>query len=380
MKASGIYIHIPFCTEKCIYCDFYSITNYESEIENFTENLCKEIELFKQNQSTDWNIDTIFIGGGTPSLLTSNQFEKIINQINKNFNLSLLKEFTIEANPGEFDIEKMKSFKTLGINRISFGFQSLDDNILKKISRWHTYQDCIKSYNNARKVGYENISIDMLFGIPDQDIKQWEKEINHIIELEPEHISAYSLTVEKNTPLYTKVKSKKMFMPNEKTDIDMYKYAMNNLNQGKYLQYEISNYSKKNKECRHNLHYWNRDSYISFGPSAHGFYNNTRYWNYRDLNKYIKKINTNTLPIEDTEVLNNENIFNEIILNGLRMTKGINLNNIKNNFSKETFNLLSKKLIDWGNHINTSRNRIQLTQKGKLIADEITLDLISSYI
>ena len=380
MKYGGIYIHIPFCTEKCIYCDFYSLTKHENQIDTFVERLCKEIRLKSSIIDLKWKIDTIFIGGGTPSLLEPFHIEKIIKNLDNTFNLNYLNEFTIEANPSEFNIKKMKTFNELGVNRVSFGFQSLNNEILKFLTRWHTPEDCIRAYKNARTAGFENINIDMIYGIPNQSILQWEKDLNHIIDLNPEHISAYSLTVEKNTPLHTYVSSNKIIMPQEKIDIDMYSHTMEALNNGHYIQYEISNYSQKGKECKHNLHYWKRDPYLAFGPSAHGYYDNKRYWNIRNLNQYIKKIDSNHLPIDDLEVLNEENIFNEMIINGLRISEGINMSKIKSKFSKQTYKSLTSKINDWSSHIEKSNGKIKLTKKGYFIADEITLDLMNSYI
>ena len=380
MNSGGIYIHIPFCTEKCIYCDFYSLTKHENQIDSFIQSLCKEIKITSQKVNIDWIIDTIFIGGGTPSLLEPRHMEKIICNLDNNFNINHLDEFTIEANPGEFKVEKMKSFKEMGVNRISFGFQSLDDNILKFLTRWHSSKDCIQSYQNARKVGFENINIDMIFGIPGQSVLQWKKDLDYIIDLSPEHISAYSLTVEQRTPLHKYVASNKITMPHEKIDIDMYAHTMNALNSNQYKQYEISNYSKKGKECKHNLHYWKREPYLAFGPSAHGYYSNKRYWNTRNLKKYIKLLNSNKLPIDNSEILSKENIFNEMVLNGLRISEGINISHIKSQFNTKTFNALLAKSNDWSNYIEINKKHIKLNKKGYFIADEITLDFMSSYI
>ena len=311
--------------------------------------------------------------------MSLNQLNKIYRTIDKNFDLSHLKEFTIEANPGEFSFNKMKDFKSLGVNRVSFGFQSLDDKILKFLSRWHSSEDCIQSYDNARKAGFDNINIDMIFGIPEQSMIQWKKDLNSIIKLDPEHVSAYSLIVEEKTPLYTEVNSGRIRMPYEKTDIEMYSYTMDILNQGGYAQYEISNYSKINMRCKHNLHYWRREPYLAFGPSAHGFYNKRRYWNTKDLNNYNERLESNELPVGGTEILKKENIFNEIILNGLRISDGINMELLQNRFSKTTFNILSKKKMDWGDHLEKNKKNIRLTKKGYFIADEITLDLMNSF-
>ena len=379
MKSGGVYIHVPFCTEKCMYCDFYSLSNREDSIDLFVKSLCKEIKLTSKKTNINWIIDSIFIGGGTPSLLSASQLEKIVKHLNQAYQLNNIKEFTIEANPGEFNENKMRDFKSIGVNRISFGFQSLNDRLLKFLTRWHSSGDCIKAYNSARKINFKNISIDMIFGIPNQSLKDWKKDLNSVVELDPEHISAYSLTVEKRTPLYKSVQSKSILMPHEEVDIQMYGHTMDRLNKDGYIQYEISNYSKKSKECKHNLHYWRREPYLAFGPSAHGYNKKQRYWNIRDLNKYIKILKSNKLPIDETETLSKENVFNEIILNGLRVKDGINLSKIKSQFDKDTFNNLSKKIDDWSNYLEDDKLRIKLNRKGYFIADEITLDLMNSY-
>ena len=380
MRNGGIYIHIPFCTEKCIYCDFYSLPNQNQNIEAFIKNLCKEISIRSKKSTIDWKIDTIFIGGGTPSLLSESDLENIISTIDKNFNLSDLKEFTIEANPGEFDYNKMTSFKLMGVNRISFGFQSLNLDMLKFMSRWHTPEDSISSYKNARKAGYTNINIDMIFGIPGQTLDVWSDNLETIASLDPDHISAYSLTVEKQTPLYNLVQSNRVQMPHENIDLDMFNYTIDFLTEKKYSQYEISNYCKPKKECVHNLHYWKRNPYLSFGPSAHGFNNNIRYWNTRDLNKYMENLNKNNLPDSESEALTQENIFNELILNSLRLERGINLKQIKNNFNIETNQNILTKAKEWGKNLIIKSDCIKLSKKGMPIADEITLDLATSFV
>ena len=380
MKRGGIYIHIPFCTEKCIYCDFYSLPNQEHNIKPFIRSLSNEINIKSKNEDLDYIVDTIFIGGGTPSLLSEYDLEEIISAISQNFNLDKLQEFTIEANPGEFGYNKMKTFKSMGVNRISFGFQSLNKDLLKFMSRWHTPEESIESYKNARKANYENINIDMIFGIPDQTTQIWKNDLEAIAAIEPEHISTYSLTVEKQTPLYHLVDLNKIKMPHEKIDLEMFNHTIDFLTKKNYVQYEISNYSKPNKECRHNLHYWNRDPYISFGPSAHGFNKNVRYWNTRDLNKYIQNLNHGQLPDHESEILNKENVFNEFILNSIRLNTGININKIEQEFNKKTQTKILNIAQDWGSHLIIKNNTIKLSKKGMAIADKITLDLASSFI
>ena len=378
-KKSGIYIHFPFCKVKCGYCDFYSIANKEHQINDYFKHLHKEIDMFANQLNHSYSFNTLFIGGGTPSLASAHNIEKLLTKLNDKFDLSNLEEFTMEANPGEAPKELLIDLKSIGVNRISFGFQSLDPEILKFLDRIHSPRDCLNAFHDARESGIKNINVDMIFNIPNQSIRLIQRDLKQILALGPDHISNYSLTVEPGTPLYELVNSRKVIMPDEETDIKMFQMATDLLGSNGYHQYEVSNFSKKGKQCLHNLHYWNLDPYLAFGPSAHGFYNKKRYWNIKDLNYYNQKLESGKLPIEGSEILETQNIFNEIILNSLKISEGINMNDIKNRFNQPTFNLLSKKILDWGTHLEQNRKNIRLTKKGYFIADEITLDLMNSY-
>lgn len=379
MKTFGIYIHIPFCSYKCIYCDFYSLTNSEYLIDDFVNNLCTEIDITCKSNDSKPRISTIFIGGGTPSLLSAIHLEKIINNLIKNFSTDDLREFSIEANPGELSYEKMKDFKSIGINRLSLGVQSFNKKTLKQLSRWHNENECVKSFNHARQAGFSNINIDLIFGVPGQTISSWHEDLKKVIELNPEHISAYSLTVEKKTKLHNLVKTKKVIMPDEKLDIEMFKEAIQILTSAKYLHYEVSNYSKPKKQCLHNIRYWERKPYFAFGPSSHGYRNLKRYWNISNLGKYIKSLESKKLPIENTETLTKENVFHEIIINGLRMTKGINVEFIQKNYNNVTIENLRNKISKFSNYFIETKTRLKLTNEGTMIADELSLELMSCF-
>ena len=332
---SGIYIHFPFCKVKCGYCDFFSITDKEHFIPLFINSLSKEIELFfEKNNLEDFNFNSIFLGGGTPSLIPSDSIDAIFETLSKKIHFSDIKEITIEANPGESPKERLKEYRNIGVNRISFGFQSLNNQLLAFLDRLHKAEDCIIAFNDARSAGFDNINTDMIFNIPDQSIDTLINDLNKVTSLSPEHISCYSLTVEKGTKLYNQVSNGKVKMPTENMDYEMYKTSISILKGKGYHQYEASNYAKKNKECLHNLHYWNLNPYIAFGPSAHGYNSKERWWNHRSLDKYISDINNNRLPISNKEVLSKENHHNEIIMNGLRTSNGVNtesLNKINRN-------------------------------------------------
>ena len=270
MKTSGIYIHIPFCAAKCIYCDFYSVADQDDRIDAFVDSLVMEINK-SDVDVTNWKFDTIFIGGGTPSLLNAIQLEKIIDALSKKYDLSNIIEFTMEANPGEAPFDKLKDFRSLGVNRLSMGVQSFKSNLLSFLSRIHSADDAINTFKSARKAGFDNINCDLIYNIPNQSLNDWKDDLKQLIELNPEHISAYSLTVEQNTPLFGLVNSNSVKMPDDEIHLEFNSIAYELLKKNDFIQYEISNYSKLDKECFHNLHYWDNDTYLGFGPSAHSF-------------------------------------------------------------------------------------------------------------
>ena len=373
MIKAGLYIHIPFCKVKCVYCDFYSITKKEEQIPLFTECLLKEIDSYK-DYTGKWTFDTIFFGGGTPSLLPAKYLEQILQKLHDTFNTSKVKEITLEANPGEASLEHLKDVRKLGVNRLSMGFQSFDDKILKVLGRLHKSKDCFKTFKNARKAGFDNINTDMIFNIPDLSVKNWKKDLNKLLELKPEHISAYSLTVEPSTKLFNLVKNGRLLMPLERIDIEQYLLTEDMLSKHGYNHYEISNYALKNKECKHNLHYWNLSPYLSFGPSAHSYNLSERWWNYRSLDKYIDKISQNILPVEGKEKLDYRDKYNELILNGLRLSKGVSIQNAKNHFNGK-FNDYIQSIQNKWDCLKVDEDTIKITKNGSLFVDEISSDM-----
>ena len=373
MKKSAIYIHIPFCKVKCIYCDFYSITNREKQIPLFTKSLIEEINSYRKYSKKKWEFNTIFFGGGTPSILPAKNIEKILIQLDDVFDISNVKEITLEANPGEASFNFLNDIKKIGINRLSIGFQSFNDKVLKNIGRFHRSNDCFKTFKNARKAGFKNINTDMIFNIPNLSTNQWIGDIKKLISLEPEHISAYSLTVEPSTKLFNLVKNNKMLMPSEQIDIEQFLITKDILMKNKYFQYEISNYSKKNMECKHNLNYWESNPYISFGPSAHSYDTKKRWWNVKSLDKYLSLVGNGKLPVENFEILKKQDKYNEMILNGLRLTKGISLNKIKK-FHKNHLTYLKDLTKKW-DCIDLSNGYLKLNKNGMLLVDNISSDM-----
>ena len=371
-KKSGIYIHFPFCNVKCGYCDFYSIVNRKESIPDFIESIVKEIDLyFNSSNSNKLKFDTIFLGGGTPSLIEPHYIEKIFKALSNHIDFSIIKEITIEANPGEISKDYLNGYREIGINRISFGFQSLNDKLLKFLDRLHSAKQCIVAFEEARTAGFENINTDMIFNIPGQSLDILSENLKSVIKLQPEHISSYSLTVEKGTMLYSNVTKGKIVMPDEELDYNMYELTSSIMSNNRYTQYEASNYAKKNKECLHNLHYWNLDPYIAFGPSAHGYDGKKRWWNHRSLNLYLSIIKKNKLPIKNSEILSTKNKFNEIIMNGLRTSKGINIEKLNRITTQIN---IDKKIKKWPQLVMEDKY-LRLKDNNFMLLDEITADL-----
>jgi oxygen-independent coproporphyrinogen-3 oxidase len=375
MKKAGIYIHIPFCAVKCMYCDFYSIADQNDQIPSFIEALIKEIKISKMLPE-DRIFDTVFIGGGTPSLIEAKFLERIISALDKKFDLSNVNEFTIEANPGEAPKERLKDFLSLGINRLSIGVQSLHPHLLSFLTRIHDATQVFTTFENARSVGFENISCDLIYSIPGQTWSMWEKDLRKIISLQPNHISAYTLTVEKGTSLFELVRNRKVQMPIDdetgKWFLDTHKI----LEESGYPGYEISNFGSLDMQCKHNLHYWRIDPYMAFGPSAHGFDGQRRWNNTRSLNNYFQKIKSNEKPISTTENLSDLDLVNEALGFGLRMKEGFSISIIPNQHLK-MFDEKYKKIKNiYPKLIYDREKRIFLTIKGMLLSDQIIPELL----
>lgn len=374
MQTAGIYIHIPFCRKKCLYCDFYSIPNADDLIQPFIDALCIEIEQCNIDIS-DWHFDTCFIGGGTPSILHPNQLEQLLTALEKHFNIHHFSEFTIEANPGEISENALNQFRSLGINRLSLGIQSLNSNDLKILDRIHTPEQAIQSIELAKKIGFDNISCDLIYGIPNQSIQSWKETLKTVIKLQPEHLSAYELTVEPKTPLYSMVASNKIQMPSDLSILKKSQLTHNLLNENGYDKYEVSNYSIPGKKCVHNLHYWRIEPYLGLGPSAHSFDGTQRYSNLIDLHLYIDNLQNNKSVQNHQETLTEIQLTNEKIGFGLRMKEGINLNSFSKSQQEQITISLSITQDKWPGCIQICDGQISLTEKGIIFADTIAVDL-----
>lgn len=368
MKEIGIYIHIPFCIKKCEYCDFVSYCNKEKYVPQYINALKKEI---KNNINKEYKITTIYIGGGTPSSIEENYIADIIETIKLNMNDENLKEFknvevTIEVNPGTVTEKKLETYKEIGINRLSIGLQETHDELLKSIGRIHTYEEFLKTYNLARKIGFNNINVDLMIALPNQTIQDIKENLEKIIKLNPEHISVYSLILEEGTPFYNKYNENKIRLPDEELERNMYWYVKNTLENNGYIHYEISNFSKKGFESKHNMNCWNQEEYLGFGVAAHSYNNRIRYSNTNSIEEYIKGSNK---IIHEEQTL--EDMQKEYMLLGLRKIEGINIQKFKNKFAQNPIFIFKEqlnKLVD-EELIIVDGNEIKLTNKGLDLAN-----------
>lgn len=375
MKNTAIYIHIPFCDHKCIYCDFYSLINYQS-VEDYLPAIKKEINFYSQKYSDSRIVDTVFFGGGTPSFMSPNYIEEIISIINKNFKLSKNAEITLETNPGTVTKNKLKEFIQSGVNRISIGIQTFDDNELKFLTRIHNKQTAIETVKNAADSGFENISVDLIFSLPNQSRKTWQSNLETAIDLPIKHISAYSLILEKGTILNKMVLDGKINMNSENHDAELYSITMDFLKANLFEQYEISNFAKQGFQCKHNLYYWQYNDYLGFGTAAHSFVNGKRWWNYSSLKKYISEINNNGYAVRGEEKLSNNQMIEEIIMLGLR-SKGLDLNMIEtfsSNWYFEKRNIINSFIKE--SYLQKSNSFLSCTKKGYMVCDEIINKLL----
>lgn len=370
----SIYIHIPFCESRCHYCDFCSSLLNRENVGKYFSYLEKEIKL-NEKFLREKIIDTVFIGGGTPSSVDVKFIERILKVLS-DFEFSENPEITIESNPNSLTIEKAKTYFSSGINRISIGAQSFNDDILKKIGRIHKSCDIYKAVENARSAGFRNINLDLMLALPSQKLSDIEKSLEEIKKLDLPHISYYSLILEEGTRLFEAHKKSPLAFPSEEDDRKMYHYAVNELEKIGLHQYEISNFAKIGYECRHNLTYWKLRDYISFGLSASSNLCNLRYRNFSDFKNYYEFIDKGKNPIEFSENLSKTDRENEFIMMGLRLRSGIDLVEFDLRF-KEDFAKTYKDEIEKNiklSLIEVKDNKIYLTEKGRDLSNQVELD------
>ncbi len=363
MNNTGLYIHVPFCKSKCPYCDFYSLTFNKQLEEDYTSAVVRNLSKYEGAK-----IDTIYFGGGTPSLLSTQSFSNIFNAIEKYFVLDN-QEITLEANPATLDKTKLKELKNIGFNRISFGIQSMVDNELEKLGRLHNAKEAKQTVLDAYSAGFKNISADLMIGISNQTMDSLENSLSEFCKLPLTHISAYLLKIEPNTPYFKLANN--LNIPNDDLSADMYLFTVNYLKEHGFYQYEISNFAKENYQSKHNLKYWNCEKYIGIGPSSHSFYNNKRYEVPRDFNKFI----SNEFQTEIINENNPANFYEKAML-CLRLSSGLS-RKICDEFGYDFDKILQKaKHFKKANLICATKNNISLTKEGFLLSNTIISEIL----
>lgn len=379
-KELEIYIHIPFCVKKCAYCDFLSGPQNAETIEKYVEMLIQEISVLGRHYP-ERMISTIFFGGGTPSILSGRQMASIMEALKTYFHILTDVEISMEANPGTVTKEKLEAYKKAGINRISFGLQSANNDDLRVLGRIHTYEDFLESFQLARECGFDNINVDLISAIPNQNLKSWEKSLTKIIQLNPEHISAYSLIIEEGTPfykIYGEGSEKEFELPDEEEEREIYHRTEVLLNQAGYQRYEISNYAKPGKECQHNLGYWERKDYLGIGLGSSSLMENVRFKNTDDLQYYIQNAGKLEVIREEREELSETQQMEEFVFLGLRKMQGISIRKFEEDFGKSLCECYGENIerIKKEGLLEESDGFLRLTQKGIDISNYVFAEIL----
>ena len=371
---AGIYLHIPFCKQACNYCDFHFSTTMKMKVD-FVKAIIQEIELRKDVFANKF-ISSIYFGGGTPSLLSKEELDMIFEKLYKSFTINADSEITLEANPDDLNFDKILQLKDTPINRLSIGVQSFRDEDLKYMNRAHTAIEALNSIKMAQDSGFQNITIDLIYGTPGMSNEDWKYNLRKSFSLNLPHISSYALTVEEKTPLYYQILKNNIDPVDEQQIADQYKILIDEMLRYGYEQYEISNFCKDNSYSKHNTSYWKKDHYLGLGPSAHSYFGNSRLWNLSNNVKYIQALSASQLPLVK-ENLNTQDMYNEYIMTSLRTKWGCSLIEIEKNYSRSYLNYFKVQIKGhkMNGHIIENKGVYTLSEKGKLIADRITSDL-----
>lgn len=374
MTPISLYIHIPFCKSKCNYCSFISSFKNEEIINKYIDCLIEEIKI--NRTKTKVGVDTIFIGGGTPSILNIIQLEKLLSAIRKYIIIVEPLEYTFECNPESLNYEKLILLQKYGVNRLSIGLQTANDSELKLLGRSHDYKQFLQAYRLANEAGFNNISIDLMFAFPKQTMQSFENTLRLVTKLKPTHISCYSLIIEEDTKIALSINQNKLQEIEEDVYINMYRFSIDFFEKEGYHQYEISNFAKNGYESKHNIGYWTHKNYLGLGVAAHSYIDRIRFSNTENINTYITRLQERKSPIEHSESISDLEIFEEIIMLEIRMNTGINLDKLKAEFDvNDEFTSRVNKLISRG-LLEESSSHIKLTQEGRELCNTVILELV----
>ncbi len=377
MKKVGIYIHIPFCRAKCYYCDFISYVNKDHLIIEYIDRLEKEMALYTEAME-DYKITTIFIGGGTPSILEGRQINRIINCLYKHFKVDNKIEISIEANPGILDRQKLMDYLNSGVNRLSIGLQACQNHLLKQIGRIHKYEDFINNLRDARRAGFSNINVDLIFALPNQTLQDWRACLRNVSQLEIPHISTYSLIVEEGTLFQRWLETGKIKRVDEDIELAMYEEGISFLEGKNYNHYEISNFARKGFKCQHNINYWKNGEYLGLGLGAHSHMGKSRFNNYTGMSKYLELVDKGKKPISDKINLSYNDQVSETMFMGLRMMEGISVDDFQNSFGKSPWEIYGCRLEKLKNKkmLQYNKNFIRLTKKGIRLGNQVFQEML----
>lgn len=379
-KDLGLYIHIPFCIKKCDYCDFLSWKSTEEEREDYVQALEKEIRSYREF-AREYRVSTVFFGGGTPSVLTGEQTERILGAVREVFQMEKEPEITLEMNPGTGEMKKLVQYRKMGINRLSIGLQSVKNENLKLLGRIHTYEEFLESCKWAREAGFDNISADLISSLPGQTLDEWKKELEILIETPLEHISVYQLIIEEGTEFYKRYGNREELLPDEETSREIYLWTGEFLKSRGFEQYEISNYARPSRQSRHNLRYWERKDYLGLGLGAASMVHNIRMSNTRDWKKYMENCENPKKFREDVEFLELPRQMEEFMFLGLRNTRGVSRKEFRRNFGRDLELVYEKALnkhLENG-MLKTSGDRIYLSEEGILVSNQVLSDFLFDY-
>ncbi len=369
--ANSAYIHIPFCEHICHYCDFNKVFLKGQPVDEYLQSLHKEMNMRASSRGNQ-PFKTIFVGGGTPTSLSERQLESFCQSIVKELPMDHT-EFSFEANPGDLSEEKLKILKHYGVNRLSFGVQSFNDELLERIGRTHKSSEVYESIDKARKAGFTNISIDLIYSLPGQTLEDFKDTLEKALELELPHYSAYSLIIEPKTVFYNHMRKGKLRLPTEETEAEMYDLLIEEMEKAGMHQYEISNFSKKGYESLHNTVYWDNEEYYGFGAGAHGYLNNVRYSNHGPLKKYMAPLEEGNLPILSENPVSLVEAMEEEMFLGLRKTAGVSIDRFKEKFERDPLTVFEKPIVEMTNKklLEVSENTIHLTKIGRFLGNEV---------
>ncbi|MBC1471200.1 radical SAM family heme chaperone HemW [Listeria seeligeri] len=371
-NTSAVYIHIPFCEHICYYCDFNKVFLEGQPVDEYVDLLIKEMQITAANKQME-PIDTVFVGGGTPTTLNEAQIAKLCTAIQEIFPTKEGVEFSFEANPGDLSVAKVQTMKDYGVNRISMGVQSFNNDLLKKIGRIHTVKDVYQSVENMRTVGFENVSIDLIFSLPGQSEEDFQDTLNQALALDLPHYSAYSLIIEPKTIFYNLMQKGKLFLPGQDAEANMYDLLLVEMEKHGRKQYEISNFAKEGFESKHNITYWSNEHYYGFGAGAHGYIGNTRYSNFGPIKKYMEPLQENKLPVFQQKELTLKEKMEEEMFLGLRKVSGVSKAGFQRKFGQDldaTFQNAIQKTMAKGWLENNEEN-VALTRNGRFLGNNV---------